>query len=157
MVRCISSAPPVVMSTRCHQLAMMVVYESAFQVLCDSPHNYRMSPQGLDFLKIVPTSWEETRVLNEQIGDYITVARKSGEDWFVGTLNDGDPRELDISLDFLPDGSFRAHLWMDGPDASKKPASVESVLLDVTASDSIAVNLASGGGHVIHLEALDDK
>jgi len=71
---------PFVMGTRAHQLAMFVVYESPLQVATDSPYNYRMSPQGLDFLKRVPTTWDDTRVIDGYPGQFILIARQSGGD-----------------------------------------------------------------------------
>jgi alpha-glucosidase len=70
---------PMSIGTRCNELAMLVVYESALQVLCDAPYNYRNSPDGLDFLKIVPTTWDQTKVINAEVANYITTARRSGE------------------------------------------------------------------------------
>jgi alpha-glucosidase len=142
------------MSTRANQLAMFVVFESALQVICDSPYHYRQSPGGLDFLKIVPTSWDETRVLNEHIGDYITVARRSGDDWFVGSMTDGEARDLNIALDFLGSGNYEATVWADGKDAASNPVSLEKNTIPVDASGHLMAKLAPGGGQVIRLTPL---
>jgi len=137
---------PVVMSTRANQLAMFVVYESALQVICDAPYHYRESPAGLDFLKVVPVTWDETRVLNERIGDYITVARRSGKDWFIGSMTDGEARELDIALDFLGTGQFEATLWADAEDAAHYPEHLDRKSLVVDAGSTLNTKLAPGGG-----------
>ncbi len=142
---------PMVMGTRCNQLAMMVVYESALQVLCDSPYNYRNSPGGLDFLKIVPTTWDETKVINAEMGNFITVARKSGSDWFVGSMTDWDGRELAIPLDFLEEGDYTATIWKDGIDADENPESIIREILEVNSSSTLKAVLAKGGGHIIYL------
>jgi alpha-glucosidase len=92
---------PFVMGTRAHQLAMFVIFESPLQVAPDSPYSYRMSPAGLDFLKVVPTTWDDSKVLDGFPGQFIIMARKSGEDWLLGGMNADQPREVVLSLQFL--------------------------------------------------------
>ena len=142
---------PMVMGTRCNQLAMMIVYESALQVLCDSPYNYRKSPHGLDLLKQVPTTWDETKFVAGKMGDFISVARRSGEEWYVGSMTDWDEREIDIPLDFLGEGSYTATVWRDGDDANTNPTSLIREEIDVDMTTILRAQLAKGGGHVIYL------
>jgi alpha-glucosidase len=141
---------PFVMGTRCHQLAMLVVYDSPLQVLCDSPYNYRGQP-GLEFLRIVPTTWDETKVLNGEVGEYITIARKHGSDWFIGSMTNWEPRVLKIPLGFLGDGKYFAHVFEDAPDASDYPDRVCERRLKVTSEDTLVVRMTSGGGYVAHM------
>jgi alpha-glucosidase len=141
---------PFVMGTRCHQLAMLVVYESPLQVLCDSPYNYRGQP-GLEFLRIVPTTWDETRVLNGEVGEYITIARKHGSDWFVGSMTNWEPRVIEIPLGFLGDGKYVAHVFEDSPDANDYPDRVCEKKLEVASGDLLKVRMAPGGGYVAHI------
>jgi alpha-glucosidase len=143
---------PMVMGTRCFQLAMMVVYDSPLQVLCDSPYALRNSPAGLDFLKIVPTTWDQTKVLDGQVGRFIAVARRSGSDWYIGSMADWAGRRLEVPLDFLGQGTFEATIWSDAPDANDHPENLVKETRSVTAKDKIAVRMASGGGQVIHLK-----
>jgi alpha-glucosidase len=142
---------PMVMGTRCYQLAMLVVYESALQVICDAPYNYRNSPAGLDFLKIVPTTWDETRVINGEVGDYITIARRSGDEWYIGCMTDWTPRELEIPLDFLGEGHYKATIWSDAPDADQHPEKLVLTEEKATGSLPIKASLAPGGGAVMHI------
>ena len=147
-----SDAPgPFVMGTRCFQLAMMVIYESPLQVLCDSPYNYRSSPAGTDFLKIVPVTWDETRVINGQVGDYITVARRSGKDWYLGCMTDWTGRTLNIPLDFLGAGRYEAEIWSDAYEADEYPDRLMKSGQTVTAGDTLRAVLQSGGGQVVRL------
>ena len=141
-----------VMGTRCFQLAMMVVYDSPLQVLCDSPYIYRHSPAGLDFLKIVPTTWDQTKVLNAEVGDFITIARRKGDEWFVGSMTDWMPRSLEIPLTFLGDGSYEASIWADANDADVNPRHLIKQTMPVTAKDKITAKLTFAGGQVIHLK-----
>jgi alpha-glucosidase len=142
-----------VRGTRCFQLAMMVVYESALQVICDSPYNYRNQP-GLDFLKIVPVTWDETVVINGEVGDYITIARRSGEDWYIGAMCDWTPRDLSIPLTFLGEGKYKAHIYADATDADKIPANLTESDIILTSSDVHTARLAPAGGLVMHLSPL---
>jgi alpha-glucosidase len=141
-----------VMGTRCYQLAMLVVYESALQVICDSPFNYRKDPAGLDFLKIVPTTWDETKVLDGKVGDYIIIARKSGSDWYVGGMTDWSPRSLNVSFGFLGPGEFKAEIWKDSPDSDKIPANLnKEELFNFNSQYNKELSLAPGGGFVMHI------
>jgi alpha-glucosidase len=144
-----SDAPgPFVMGTRCFQLAMLVVYESAFQVLCDSPYCYRSSPAGLDFLKAVPTTWDDTRVIMGEVGDMIAVARRHGNDWFIAAMTDWQERSLEVPLDFLGSGSYRAEIWKDAYEANEYPDRLIKETRIVKAKDRLAAKMASGGGYV---------
>ena len=140
-----------VRGTRCFQLAMFVVYESALQVICDAPYNYRNSPEGLDFINTVPTTWDETRVINGEVGDYITVARKSNDDWFIGCVTDWTPRDLEIALDFLDEGKYSATIWSDAPDAGHFPEKLVRTEMEYKKDDHLLAKLAPAGGLVIHL------
>lgn len=136
---------PMVPTTRCHQLAMFVVYESPLQMLSDSPANYR-NQLGLDFLRIVPTSWDETHVVAGKIGDFVAIARKSGEKWFLGAMTDGDPRSLEVPLDFLGTGEFKTIIWSDGPGAERVPTRLMKSETIVSPQDKLSAKMANGGG-----------
>src|SRR5262249_25759210 len=110
---------PMSMGTRCHQLAMYVVYESPLQMLADSPSNYLREPEAMEFLGPVPTVWDETRVLDARIGEYVLLARRKGREWYVGAMTNWKARELEIDFSFLPDGSFRMNAYQDGMNASR--------------------------------------
>ena len=141
---------PMTMGTRCNQLAMFVVYESPLQMLCDSPSAYR-NEDGLEFLKSVPTTWDETRVLAAKVGDYIAIARKKGDTWFIGAMTDWTPRSLKLPLTFLGKGEYSALIYSDGPGADRKPTRVSITKTKVTAQDVLTADLASGGGYAVQL------
>jgi alpha-glucosidase len=140
---------PYVMGTRCHQLAMAVVYESPLQVFCDSPYNYRHSPAGLDLLKAVPVTWDETKVLAGQVGNVIVLGRRSGGEWYVGAMTDWDARSVEVPLSFLGAGPYRAQIWQDAPDSNEYPDRLEQKTVTVSASDRMTIRMAGGGGQVI--------
>jgi len=141
---------PFVMGTRCHQLAMLIVYESPLQVLCDSPFNYR-GQVGVDFLRIVPTTWDETRVIHGEVAEYIVIARRSGNDWFIGGMTNWTERTLEIPLDFLSGGEYHAKIYYDSADANDYPEHARVEEKKITAKDVLIAEMASGGGFVAHL------
>ena len=107
---------PMVMGTRAHHTALYVVFESELQMVSDSPDAYD-GQKETEFLKAVPASWDETRVLNGVPAKYITIARRRGNEWFVGSITDWDARELDVPLSFLGSGNYDAEIYADGPNA----------------------------------------
>ncbi|MYC82819.1 MAG: glycoside hydrolase family 97 protein [Acidobacteria bacterium] len=141
------SREPLAQGTRAHQLAMYVVYESPLQMLVDYPAAYRGQP-GIEFLGKVPTSWDATRVLDGSVGEFITVARRSGAEWYVGSMTDWDGRELSIPMRFLGPGLYRAEVYAD---VEGDPAGVRRYQLRVRSSDAVTARLEPGGGHVMRI------
>jgi alpha-glucosidase len=148
---------PMSLGTRCHQLAMYVVYESPLQMLADSPTNYLREPETMEFLRTVPTVWDETRVLDGRIGDYVVVARRKGPDWFIGAMTDWTPRELDVDLSFLSGGpSHRAWemvAFADGPDADRVASRYVRSSQRVGKTARLKIKLAPGGGWAAKVSA----
>lgn len=146
---------PWVMGTRAAELAELVVYESELQVLCDSPDAYRTSPVGVEFLKEVPTTWDETRVLNGAVGEYVTIARRSGERWFLGSMTGAEGRTLEVPLGFLGGGEWTVRSWADAPDADAHPEKAVESRRTVGAGDTLTLKLAPAGGQAVILEPKD--
>ncbi|MGI8908351.1 MAG: glycoside hydrolase family 97 protein [Candidatus Sumerlaeaceae bacterium] len=145
------STEPMVMSTRAHQLAMFVVYESPLQMVSDFPGAYRGQP-GVEFLKVVPANWDETRVLAGEIGQYIVVARRAGKRWFIGAMTNESSRKLSVPLDFLGRKSWQISQYMDGADAASKPVSIISSMKKVRAGQALELDMAPSGGFAAILE-----
>ena len=137
---------PMSQGTRCHQLAMYVVYESPLQMLADSPSHYLREPEVMEFLGPVPTTWDETRVLDAKIGDYIVIARRNGREWYVGAMTDWTPRKLQVDLSFLPAGSFQMQSFEDGPNAVRYGNDFRKSSSRVNKTTRFEINLAEGGG-----------
>ncbi len=137
---------PMALGTRCHQLAMYVVFESPLQMLSDSPSNYMREPEIMEFLAPVPTEWDETKVLDARIADYVVVARRNGRDWYVGAMTDWTPRTLDIDFSFLPDGNFTMEAYQDGVNADRYATDYKKVTTQVTKTTKLKIELAPGGG-----------
>ncbi len=137
---------PMVMTTRAQQLAMYVVYESPFAVVADSPDVY-IDAAGTDFLKQVPVTWDETRVLSAEIGEYVVIARRSGRDWYVGAMTNEQARSVPVPLEFLPAGAFEATLYQDGDE----PTALRREMRRVDAKQALTLALAASGGAVVRL------
>lgn len=146
------TSPTQVMGTRARQLAMTVIYPSPLLVLCDSPANYRGQP-GVDFLKVVPTVWDDTRVLDGAVGEHLVIARRSGNRWFLGALTDSDARDLSVKLDFLGKGSWKAKIWKDAPDSDTAAEHLLTEERTVSAADVLNLHLARAGGAVVEIQS----
>jgi len=144
---------PMSMGTRCHQLAMFVVYESPLQMLCDSPSNYYKEPECMEFLSVVPTVWDQTIVLEAKVSDYILIARKNGEDWYVGGMTDWDARDIDLNLSFLSKGEkYEMTIYQDGINANRIATDFKQTKLTVDNSYNQKIHLAKGGGLAVVLK-----
>jgi alpha-glucosidase len=140
------SGQPMAMGTRCHQLAMYVVYESPLQMLSDSPSNYMREPEAMAFLAPVPTQWDETRVLDGRIAEYVLVARRSGREWYLGAMTDWTARDLEVDLSFLPTGNFSMDAYQDGLNADRYASDYTHITTEVTKIKKFKIHLAPGGG-----------
>jgi len=143
---------PMSMGTRVHQMAMYVVFESPLQMLADSPTNYLRELECLDFLVDVPTVWDETRALSAQVGDWVAVARRSGDVWYVGAMTDWTERDLDLDLSFLGEGTWNATIFQDGVNAKRNASDYRRLERALSAGESLTVHLAPGGGWIGKLE-----
>jgi alpha-glucosidase len=150
---------PYVQTTRGQALAMYVVFDSPLQMLADSPITYSKTngiwpqPQsewedGLEFIKSVPVTWDETAILQGDIGEYIVSARRKGNDWYIGAMTNEAARSLTIPLSFLAKGNYRAQIWQDGKTISTLDKSESTQ----TAKQSITLKLAASGGAVVVLK-----
>jgi alpha-glucosidase len=138
---------PMSLGTRCHQLAMYVVFESPLQMLCDSPSQYLREQECLGFLSKVPAVWEKTVPLFGKVGDYVAVARQTADgNWFVGAMTDWTGRELEIPLTFLEQGGFTAEIFQDGVNADRYASDYKKVVRQVNSKETLKIQLAPGGG-----------
>jgi alpha-glucosidase len=122
-------------------------------MLSDMPSAYEKEPAALELLAAVPTTWDETIGVAGRIGESVVVARRNGGDWWLGAMTDWTPRTLDVPLSFLPKGEWRATLWIDGPNADKLGTEYRRVTRSISASGSLELALAPGGGAVVHFQS----
>jgi alpha-glucosidase len=139
---------PMCQGTRAHQLAMYVVFESPLVMLADYPEDYDHNP-GMGFLDKVPTVWDETKVLNGEPAQYVTIARRHGDTWYLGAMTNWDARDLDVPLSFLGPGEYQAQIFADGADADKVATSLAISRKKMGMLDKLTIHLAPGGGAAV--------
>lgn len=139
---------PMVMGTRAQQLALYVVFEEPLAMVSDAPSAYAGQP-SFQFIKDVPTAWDQTRVLNGIPGEFVTIARKHGDEWYLGSLTNWTARDLRIPLSFLGSGRYEAEIYEDAADAERNPKNVSIRKQSVQGAETITLHLASGGGCAI--------
>jgi alpha-glucosidase len=144
--------------TAAQQLALYVTIYAPIQMMADLPENYEGKP-ALQFLKDVPTDWEDTKVLEGKIGQYITTARKdrNSADWFLGTITNEKARDLNVALSFLdPKATYEAQIYADaeGTDETHNPAEIAISKKTVKASDVLKLHLGGAGGTAIRFKKL---
>ncbi|MDX1285439.1 MAG: glycoside hydrolase family 97 catalytic domain-containing protein, partial [Draconibacterium sp.] len=137
---------PASQGTRAHQVAMFVVYEAPLQMLCESPSIYMDEQETVDFLTQIPTTWDETVVLKGEIGEYIAVARRKGETWYIGAMTNWDARELELDLSFLGAGTYKMEVYKDGVNADRFGEDYKIETADVSGSSKITATMQTGGG-----------
>ena len=147
-----SNSSPMTIGTRCHQLAMYVVYDAPLQMLCDSPSAYRQAPDFLSFLCGIPVTWDESRALESRVGEYAVIARRSGKTWYVGLLGGAKGHKLSLDLSFLGAGAHRVTLVGDGVNADRLPTDYRIQTLAQEGGKPFEVTLAPGGGAVLAIE-----
>jgi alpha-glucosidase len=141
-----------VQATRAGELAMFILIESPFTVACDSYSNYKDKDgnylPGMDFLKGLPTVWDETHGLDGEVGKYVVEARRHGKNWYLAAIADRNGRELSVPLKFLGKGKWKVTLWEDAPDAAENPAGVVKSVKALGPLDTLSLKLAPSGGMV---------
>lgn len=144
---------PMSQGTRCHQLAAYIVHDSPLTMLSDTPEAYRKERECLDFISSVPnTNIEETRVLQGKVGEYIVVARRVGENWYIGGMTDWNPREIVLDLSFLSDGLYSSELFTDGKNAGKNASDYKKTEQILHAGKELKISMAPEGGFAMSLK-----
>ncbi|MGQ9633519.1 MAG: glycoside hydrolase family 97 catalytic domain-containing protein, partial [Bryobacteraceae bacterium] len=144
------SRQPMVMGTRAHHTALLVLMESPFLCVADWPGAYAGAKE-LDFLRAVPASWDETRFLQGHPESHAVVARRSGAEWYIGAITNWNAREIALPLNFLGKGSYVAEIYRDAPDSDRNPKNSVKEERKVTSASTLKLRLASGGGAAIRI------
>ena len=139
--------PALVWNTRSAELSKFVIYESPLTVVCDHPDNILNQP-GADFLKIVPTVWDDIKFLGGYPGDWVAIAKRSGDKWFIGVMNNSVGKTVELKLDFLPDGRYNVEVWADAKNSDLMPAEIKKATQSIQGGDILKVTLAKNGGWV---------
>lgn len=149
--------PKQVQGTRAHQLAQYVVYFSPLQMLPDSPEVYGQNLGDFKFLRDVPTVWDDTKFISGEVAEYVAVARRSGEDWYIGVLSGDSERVVDLPLAFLAEGQYKAEIYRDADDAAQNPEHVHREVQDVHRGSTLEAKLAIGGGYAVRITPSDSS
>ena len=142
------NAMPMSQGTRCHQLAMYVMYEAPFEMLSDNPTTYMREQECLNFMSNVPTTFDETVELDGKVSEYAAIARRKGDSWYVGAMSNWNARDITIDLSFLKDGNYEAEIFQDGINADRDATDYKKEVKQVSSKDKLTVHLSNGGGWV---------
>jgi alpha-glucosidase len=137
---------PMSQGTRCHQLAMYVMYEAPFEMLSDNPTAYMREQESVDFIASVPTTFDETVALDGKVGEYAAIARRKGDTWYIGAMSNWDARDITIDLSFLKEGKYKAEIFKDGINADRDATDYNKEVMDVSSNDKLKIHLSNGGG-----------
>ena len=146
------NSEPMSQGTRCRQMALYMVFDSPLNMLCDSPSNYLREPDCTEFIASVPTVWDETRILDAKMGEYIVVARRKGTVWYIGGITDWTPRDVQVDLSFIDQGSTVATLFKDGVNADRAGRDYQRETISVRKGQKLGFHLAPGGGFAMKVE-----
>ncbi len=146
---------PASQGTRVHQMALYVAYESPLQMMADNPANYRREQICTDFIADIPTVWDETKVLEAKIGDYLILARRSANTWYLAGMTDWDARSFDLDLSFIGDGDYSITLFEDGINADTYAQDYIKSERTISLQELLHIKMASGGGWIARIVKTD--
>ena len=146
------NSEPMSQGTRCHQLALYMILDSPFNMLCDTPSNYEREQECTDFISAVPTVWDETIVLDGKMGEYIITARRQGDTWYIGGITNWDARDLEVDLSILGEKAYSGKLFKDGVNAHRIGRDYQSEAIQAKKGDKMKIHLAPGGGFALILK-----
>lgn len=141
---------PVGLGTRAHSMALAVIFESPITMLPDSPSDYYREEECTQFMSGVPVVWDETRVIDAKVREYVIIARKNGNDWYLAAITNWSPGNFNIKLDFLDDVTYDCELFKDGSNSGTRAIDYKKERMTVTKNNTIKMSLAQGGGWVAH-------
>jgi alpha-glucosidase len=140
------NSEPMSQGTRCRQLAAYIVFDAPLAMIVDRPSNYEKEPACFGFIAQIPTVWEQTVPLANKVSEYISVARRTGRDWYIGGMSDWNERELTLDLSFLGDGNYKAELFTDGINANRIASDYKKETITIPANRKLTLKIAQGGG-----------
>ena len=137
---------PMSMGTRAHQIAQYVIYESPLQMLADNPTNYLAELESTEFISRIPTEWDDTKVLEAKVGEYLVIARKRGNNWYIGGMTNEKAREFTIDFSFLDNKEYTTDLIKDGINAVKYAGDYTKETRTINKNTSLKIKLVNSGG-----------
>jgi len=146
---------PMSRGTRAHQTSMYVIYDSPLQMLCDNPSNYKKEPVYTKYISRFPTVWDKTIALEGKIGEYVVIARKNGNNWYIGGMTNWEGRSFTIPLTFLDGKKYKVEILKDGINADKHAADYQLITEELKAGEMLTVDMAAGGGYTAILSPIE--
>lgn len=140
---------PMSQGTRCRQLAAYVIFDSPLNMLCDSPSNYMREAECTRFIAGIPTTWQETLPLDGKVGEYIVMARRQGDAWYVAGLTDWTARDIEVDLSFVEEENIRVELFEDGANADRVGRDYRRRVFSLSSGRKQKIHLAPGGGFIM--------
>ena len=147
---------PLMTSTRCHMLGMYVILEGYLSMVCDYPEAYINQP-GFRFIQELPTTWNQTKVVDAKVAEYAVTARRKGDTWYVGCINNSKEREIEMSFDFLGEGTYKAETYLDADDSDRNPDHLTTGSRIVDSSSKMAIDIKGSGGFAMKISPLPDN
>ena len=147
-------AAPMSQGTRCHQLAMYVVFEEPLKMLSDNPTSYMKEQECTDFITSFPTTFDESVAIDGKVGEYVAIARRRADTWYVGAMTNWSDRDLMLDFSFLPKGTYQAEVFRDGVNADRDGTDYKKEMVKVDDGDKVKIHLAPGGGWAAILRKL---
>jgi alpha-glucosidase len=142
---------PMSQGTRCHQLAMYIVFEAPLEMMADNPTIYMKEQESTDFIAKVPTVFDETIALNGKVGEFILMARKKDNVWYVGGMTNWTARDITVDFSFLGEGNYEAEIFKDGMNADRDATDYKKEKVNVDQTQKITMHLAPGGGFAMRI------
>lgn len=146
-----SFSEPMSQGTRCRQLAAYIVFDAPLTMLCDAPTNYLKEPECTRFITQIPTIWDESIALTGSISNYIAIARKKDNIWYIGAMTNWDERVLELNLSFLPKGTFKIEIFQDGVNANRKGEDYKRIVTSLPSDQPLTIAMKQGGGYVARI------
>ncbi len=137
---------PMSQGTRCHQLAMYILYESPFSMLADKPTNYMREQESTEFIASIPTVFDETKALDGKLGEYLLMARRKGDVWYAAAMTNWDDRTIDFDTSFLPNGEYEITIFKDGINSYREASDYKKEIIKIKAGDILKIKMSPGGG-----------
>ena len=147
-------ANPMSQGTRCQQLAMYIIFEAPLQMLSDNPTTYMKEQECTDFITRVPTTFDEILPLDGKVGEYVALARKKGDTWYVGAMSSWDARDLTLDFSFLDDGMYEMVVFKDGINSDREATDYKKEIMKISSGDKLNIKLAPGGGWAARIEKI---
>src|SRR5688572_13891623 len=150
-------ASPMSQGTRCHQIAMYVIFEEPMKMLSDNPTIYMKEQECTDFIARIPTTFDETVAMDGKVGEYAVIARRKANTWYVGAMSNWDARELTLDFSFLPKGNFEVEYFKDGINADREATDYKKEIIKIDSGDKLKIQISPGGGWAAILRRINQN